>query len=401
MNKRMKLAMTVLVIALAVTIAAFVMLSGAGNGYEAVFKAFEKLVFEQDNYTFDHSTFVRTDGAILYRTGGHSEKDGPDTHGYITDESGEKTNEHYTLSAREYRNVDHENKTYYTYNYYSSADDPFSKDTKEARTVARLIKLYADFVTGSAKNQFMHKRTDGGHLYTLSLTNEQLPEVVLLLSELAGSLADFSYEEKLTVEYEDRFETFSAIYRQRTGEELSEHFMSTWDLPDELRSAYNAFTQEIEDRYTSLGEELSPTAYVHVYADGTYEMAESKKAFLQMKAADGYDNIDLLEFMNGFSVGNVSGSFLLNKEGLPVKASMSVTIDVIDLIDTIHPVELVFDASFTDYDATKIDAPDFTAYTNLNTIKTSRTYVETTETIRFLGQDYTYTYEKEVEEVIE
>lgn len=404
MNKRMKIALGVLVIALAASAGAIARLSGSGNGYETVFRAFEKFVFEAKNVSIDFTMEECFDGASTDSMRSRSRTDGANRYYVSLDETGEIKKEEYTIAGKRYYNVDHDEKTYESYSYNSADITLEADDTDENRTIARLIKLYADFITGDVKNRFVRERTETGSRYTVSLTQEQLPEVVSLFMELLNSTVfDQTELDCVYVDYEDYSSVISAYYREKTGEELNEHILLGDYENAELRKAYNDFRQEMKDFYTKMGEEVSQNAYVYVYENGKADVYESEKAYYQIKglSAEIYMEEGLTDFLKGFRVDTVKAVFDISKDGMPEKADFLFKVLITDVNDAQHALECRAEAKFFGYGQTTFEIPDFASYTNLYDIKTEVTYEEVKETISFLGKEYEITYENRVEKVIE
>lgn len=406
MTKRMKIALCTLLAALLATAGIFVLLSGSGNGYETVFASVEKLAFETDNVTIDSRIEVLLDGEIVERDEAVVMKAGEDQ--YSRSKTGEETSESYRVDNKHYHTIDHEEKTYYFYTdsvtSFPAETNVFIEDTKENRAIYKLFKLFADFVSGNAKNQFVRERLADGNRYNVSLSREQLPEAAGLIIEILNADIVSGYaEDGVSVDFENHDEAFSAYYMKKTGETMDSKVQELYYYNDELDEAYWELRGEMRAEYVALGESVSPNAYVYVDADGNAKVYASRRAMYEEREFNKEAFLDgaLMRYVDHLDIDSVKAVFDVDADGRIRKGEAQFDIALQDLKGKIHTLTIRAQAEFSGYGTTNVALPDFSQYSNLSDIKREIVYEETTETVFFLGKEYTVNYEERIEKVIE
>ncbi|MBQ5770176.1 MAG: hypothetical protein IIW08_03265 [Clostridia bacterium] len=414
MTRRMKTALCVLLVAAILTTAVVVLLSGSGNGYETVFRAGVKSLFEADSKTVKITYKLAADGEteeegetlVMIENGKRYEAS--------TDRLTGETREIYEFPDKRYSNIDHENKTYELYDMsWNSMPQSEPEEDPAQDTLIRIVKLFSDFFMGNAKNQFVREPMDGGNRYVLMLKTEQMPDLVNLLVNLVNETEEArGLRDSVTVEYMDKNAAIKAYYKKLTGDEIDgrvmEHYsFTTWDdwaKPDNerLNDAYFDFKNEMEEMYHEAGENVSPNACVFVNEDGTYEVYASQK---NMYARRLLENLPLphgmseLVYPSNLTIEYFRAEFEVSDEGYITHISLKGEVSVQDVLEKTHTGTLEAEIDIDAYNTTKITLFDVDAYTN----KEREAYVapETDigeAAIEFLGETYEVNYTYCVEE---
>ena len=414
MNKRMKIALIVLAAAACLTACALILLSGSGNGYETVFRAGVKSLFEADSKTVKVTYRLAADGETDEEGETLVMIENDKRYEFSTDRLTGETSEIYDFPDKRYSDIDHENKTYELYdkNWNSMPlSEPEEDPTQD--TVIRIVKLFSDFFMGNAKNQFVREPMDGGNRYILMLKTEQMPDLVNLLVNLFNESEEMrGLSNSVSIEYMDKDAAIKAYYKKLTGNEIDERVMEhyvfpTWDdwaKPDNerLNDAYSDFRKEMHDMYCEAGENVSPTAFVFVNEDGTYEVYASEKDMYVKRLTENLplpDGMDEFVYPSNLTIEYFRAEFEVSDEGYITHISLKGEVSVQDVLEKTHTGTLEAEFDIDDYNTTEITLFDVDAYTRKEREKYVAPETAIREaTIEFLGETYEVNYEYYVEE---
>lgn len=414
MNKRMKIALCVLIAAAVMTAAAVILLSGSGNSYETVFRAGVKSLFDADNktikgtfkITFDGETETDIEYLLMHENGSRYRSE--------TDHLKGETDETYDFPERTYSDIDHENKTYKMYDKSWNSipsENPQDEDSMQD-TVVRIIKLFSDFYMGNVKNQFVREPMADGNRYTLMLKTEQFPDLVNLFVNLFNELQELNgRSDGVTTVYMDKDAAVRAYHKKFTGEEIDERLIeeyfspwAKWAKPDNqlLNDAYSEFVKDMENMYSEAGENVASTACVFVNEDGNYEVYASKKDMYIKRLSENLPlpaGTDELLYPNDLTIEYFRAEFEVSEEGYITHISLKGEVSIQDVLEKTHTGTLEAEFDIDDYNTTKITMFDLDAYTRKEeTVSSMPKYVITDATIEFLGKAYEVNYQDYLEE---
>lgn len=414
MTKRMKIALCVLIAAAVMTAAAVILLSGSGNGYETVFRAGVKSLFDADNKTIKGTFKITFDGEmetdieylLMHENGSRYRSE--------TDHLKGETDETYDFPERTYSDIDHENKTYKMYDKSWNSipsEKPQDEDSMQD-TVVRIIKLFSDFYMGNVKNQFVREPMADGNRYTLMLKTEQFPDLVNLFVNLFNELQELNGRSAgVTTVYMDKDAAVRAYHKKFTGEEIDERLIkeyfspwAKWAKPDNqlLNDAYSEFVKDMENMYSEAGENVASAACVFVNEDGSYEVYASKKDMYIKRLSENLPlpaGTDELLYPNDLTIEYFRAEFEVSEEGYIKHISLKGEASVQDVLEKTHTGVLEAEFDIDDYNTTKITMFDLDAYTRKEeTVSSMPKYVITDATIEFLGKTYEVNYQEYLEE---
>ncbi len=408
MTKRVRLALIILLIAVIATGSSVVLLSGSGNGYESVFKAGVKSLTQPKSYTVKARVtgFVNgekeLDEEFIYLMNGSDNYDCTIDH-----MTNDKILESYELDGMRYYNIDHENKEYDAYTLYSnSAYQAIALDDNgtENETLVRIVKLFADFYMGNAKNQFVREHIDGGNRYVITLKKEQLPELALLMLDLFNESGDTLYgmrDTYMSVYYEDMTQLLRDEHLRRTGKEMDERVFDLRSEDEALMDAYSAFYDEVDEKYQAIGEAVYEVGAMFVEADGTYEIYPSTKDMYIKRLSERKQLLtyqDAFDYPENLDVKFVHGEFDVSDEGYITRIFVSGEGSVQDVTGKTYTGVIEASADLTGYNETVIDASPISGYTERVREEKSYKTEDVTETVEFLGVTYEINYTRYVEE---
>ncbi len=408
MTKRLKLALIILLIATIATGSSILLLSGSGNGYESVFKAGVKSLMEPKSYTAKARVtgFVNgekeLDEEFIYRMSG------PDSYDCTIDHmANDEMSESYELDGTRYYNIDHENKEYDAYELYTNSfnwEVNSDESDKENETLVRIIKLFADFYMGNAKNQFVREHIESGNRYVITLKKEQLPELALLMLDFFNESGDSLYgmrDTYMRVYYEDMKQLLRDEHLLRTGKEMDERVFDLRSENESLKDAYSVFYDEIVEKYETLGEAVYEVGAMFVEADGTYEIYPSIKDMYKKRLSEGkalLDYQDAFDYPENLDIKYVHGEFDVSDEGYVTRIYVSGEGSVQDVTGKTYTGVIEASVDLTGYNETTIDASPITGYTKRLREEKSYKTEDVTETVEFLGVTYEISYTRYVEE---
>ena len=408
MTRRMKIALIALVIAAVLTAGAVVLLSGSGNGYESVFKAGVKSIMDARSLTLNGRAEVFVNGEKEVDAGYVYMKDGKNSYSKDTDYMIEEgVSETYKIGGKKIYNIDHETKQYDQYTLYA---DSFTwtegEDENEPgdETIVRLVKLFADFYMGNAKNQFVREHIADGNRYVVTLKREQLPELALLMLELFNEQGDTLYgirDTYMRIFYQNAPELIRSEYLLRTGKEMDERVFDLRAWNEELSQAYSAFYEEVETKYRKLGEAAYEVGAMFVEADGTYEIYPSTKEMYIDRISKGKELLayqDPFDYPQNADIKYIHAEFDVSHEGYVTRIFLSGEGSLQDVTGKNYVGEIKVNVEIGNYNQTTIDASAISEYTQR--VRDEKTYatVSRTETVEFLGVLYEVDYFEEVEE---
>ena len=408
MTKRLKLALMILLIAAIATGSSVLLLSGSGNGYESVFKAGVKSLTQPKSYTVKARVtgFVNgekeLDEEFIYLMNGSDNYDCTIDH-----MTNDKILESYELDGMRYYNIDHENKEYDAYTLYSnSAYQAIALDDSgtENETLVRIVKLFADFYMGNAKNQFVREHIDGGNRYVITLKKEQLPELALLMLDFFNESGDTLYgmrDTYMRVYYEDMKQLLRDEHLLRTGKEMDERVFDLRSEDEALRDAYSAFYDEVDEKYQAIGEAVYEVGAMFVEADGTYEIYPSTKDMYIKRLSEGKQLLtyqDAFDYPQNLDIKYVHGEFDVSDEGYITRIFVSGEGSVQDVTGKTYAGVIEANVDLTGYNETTIDASPISGYTERVQEEKSYKTEDVTETVEFLGVTYEISYTRYVEE---
>ena len=408
MTKRIKILLIILAVALAASAGAILLLSGSGNGYESVFKAGVKSLMEPESVTAKARVtgFVNgekeLDEEFIYLMSGSDNYDCTIDH--MKDD---EMSESYELDGTRYYNIDHEKKEYNAYDPHTGSfyqADTSDEDDNENNTLVRIIKLFADFYMGNAKNQFVRERIDGGNRYVITLKKEQLPELALLMLDFFNESGDTLYgthDAYMRVYYQDFKELLRDEYLLRTGREMDERVFDLRSEDEALSDAYSAFYDEIDEKYQAIGEAVYEVGAMFVEADGTYEIYPSTKEMYIKRLSEGktlLDYQDAFDYPQNLDIKYVHGEFDVSDEGYVTRIFVNGEGSVQDVTGKTYTGVIEASADLTGYNETVIDASPISGYTERAREEKSYKTEDVTETVEFLGVTYEINYTRYVEE---
>ncbi len=407
MTKRMKIALCVLIAAAVMTAAAVILLSGSGNGYETVFRAGVKSLTETKSVAVDGRISGYVNGEKKLDVELYSKMNGSDTYELEIDHiDNDDTREVYVFDGRRYINIDHENKTYQTYatsmdsfTFASSAAESDEDDGTD--TIVRIVKLFADFYMGSAKNQFVREPVSGGNRYEITLKKEQLPDLAKLFLELVNEtdLIMGAYDGYFSVQYMDFEELLKKEHLERCGKEMDERVFDLYYENRFLRDAYYEFEREVRKKYTDLGKQAYENGCVFVETDGTYEVYPSKKEMYIQRLSEGKaltEAMSPLDFPKNADIHFVHGQFDVSDEGYITRVHLTGKGSIQDVMGKTYEGEIEILFAFDDYNQTRVDISALDGYMEIKDAETTYETVYYNETIEFLGKKYFVHYSEKV-----
>lgn len=404
MNRRMKLALAVLAAALVLSAGAVFLLSGSGNGYETVFKAGVKSLTDTESVTMDGFVTVWMNGEKLEDREVKYLADGLDSYERETDRLDEDDGwECYEVDGTGYNSIDHENKTYETYKAYASSygyEDDGENNGED--TIVKIVKLFADFYMGNAKNQFVREPLADANRYVIHLKREQLPDLVSLFIDLfnEGGLF-FPTDTYRTVEYEDRMEAMRAYHLKKCGEVMDENVFELYYKNTLLQNAYYEFQNEMLKEYERMGEEAGENYYVYVLKDGTAEIYPSRKQMYIDRLSQGKPlsgNMSALDYPANADIEYVHAEFDVSEEGYITRIYFKGEASVDDVIGKTNTAVVEMCVNLSDYNQTHIELFSLDEYREKEKEDQTVETVAKTRTVKFLGKKYFVYYKETVED---
>lgn len=409
MTRRMKTALCVLLIAAILSTAAIFLLSGSGNGYEAVFKAAVKSITEAESVTVKSQITGFVNGEKALDTESEYQKNGHDEYNYEFDRmDSDGKYESYVMNGSRFYNIDHENKTYESHKTYIDSSTPQSEEEEDEREkavkiVVRLVKLFSDFCVGNAKNQFVREPVSGGSRYVITLKKQQLPDLALLMLDLFNEMeAESGIEQTgLDVAYMDYEEILRAEHLARCAEEMDEKVFDLYYHNKLLRAAYNDFKDEVQEKYMQAGREISDNGLVLVEKDGTYEVYSSLKDMYMQRLSEGkpiINRFDPLDYPKNADIKYVHGEFDVSDEGFVTRIYITGEGSVEDIAGKTYTGEIEILINLDKYNETEINIEALDGYTAVKKEKEESKTVWRNETVKFLGKKYFVHYAETAEE---
>lgn len=409
MTRRMKTALCVLLIAAILSATAVVLLSGSGNGYETVFRAGVKSLTDTKSVAVSGRVTGFVNGGKKLDVELYSKMNGSDTYELEIDHiDNEAASEAYVFEGKRYINIDHENKTYQSYDtgMDSFTFVPFTAGSDEddgTDTIIKIVKLFADFSMGSAKNQFVREPVSGGNRYEITLKQQQLPDLAKLFLELINEtdLITGASDGYFSVQYMDFDELLKKEHFERCGKEMDERVFDLYHENRYLCDAYYEFEREVRQKYTDIGKQAYENGCIFVETDGTYEVYPSRKEMYIQRLSEGKplkENMSPLDFPKNANIHFVHGKFDVSDEGYITRINLTGKGSIQDVAGTTYEGEIEILFTFDDYNKTHVDISALEGYTEKEEQKTPTKTVFYNETIEFLGKKYFVHYSEMVEE---
>ena len=404
----MKTALCVLLIAAILSATAVVLLSGIENGYETVFRAGVKSLTDTKSVAVSGRVTGFMNGGKELDVELYSKMNGSDTYELEIDHTNnDAASEEYVFEGKRYINIDHENKTYQSYNmgWNSFTFTPFTAESDEddgTDAIVKIAKLFADFFMGSAKNQFVREPVSGGNRYEITLKQQQLPDIAKLFLELINEkdLITGASDGYMSVQYMDFDEVLKKEHFERCGKEMDERVFDLYHENRYLCDAYYEFRDEVRQKYSDIGKQAYENGCIFVETDGTYEVYPSKKEMYIQRLSEGKplaENMYPLDFPKNAEIRFVHGEFDVSDEGYITRINLTGKGSIQDVVGTTYEGEIEILLTFDDYNKTHVDISALEGYTEKEEQKTSAETVFYNETIEFLGKKYFVHYSEMVE----
>ncbi|MBQ3080750.1 MAG: hypothetical protein IJC48_12265 [Clostridia bacterium] len=400
MNKRMKIALIAVLASLVLFALAAAMLAGAGNGYERMFEALEKYLFETKNVTVETEITTTIGQKPANSTRTIEETDGSDSYKRTWEyENGTETlTESYMINGDYYHSFDHEKKTYHVYSSKtgsSSYEADAAKEEEEERLAMRLLKLFADFLSGDIKNQFSHTRIEGGDHYTVTVSKEQLPEFASIFIDIFNLEASETNSYPGRMEFEDKEAAFRLFYQEKTGKELDSDFFDIYSQNPNVINAYWKMHDEMIDEYEQKAEPLGEHTFIYVSKDGSMKTYENKAAWLASIpfTEETIAKYGLTTFLKTLSYQSATAEIEIHESGEFKSITYFAEFEAADYSGNTRP--LIFEGSirFTNYGSTAVRKPNLAGYKQINGfILQENDFIKT---IEFDGKTYEITYTEE------
>ena len=335
------------------------------RGYSNYKESLKQLAFEADNFEATAEMNMTVDGESVQTVYGEMKKADDDYSFYTKSTgadllSGSNETERYEYQSGRDRYVFYpENNKYMYRNDVEPVGVIMPLEDESEKKAVHFMELLADTMVGDLKNNVILTSNENGiKEYSISVSRNQIPEVVRAGISLMFTASNDSYDnsEYGSVTFEEYQETFKNYYEKETGKEFNDsYFYSAYDsMTEEEQNEYHEMDSDMWDKYDDIMEEKGDKGILYVKTDGSYEYFNNTKEYEETTGKISLTNVTS-KFGNDPYIENASMKVTLDEQGRLLKNDVEVKLTGVDEQGKEHTAVVTIKASISEYGTAKPD----------------------------------------------